>query len=101
MEQMESKSSRERVRVDIRKLEEIGYIVRRRLFWLYDVVSSSGEVVLEVVLLPSTVIAMSAKKEGDSNVLVVITAEQGLPVASCYHKSSSGKPYVEKIWATK
>ena len=52
---------KENVQVDVRKFEEIGYTVQRRQFWQYDVVSSSGETVLEVVLLPETALAMSKK----------------------------------------
>lgn len=92
---------KEKVQVDVRKLEKIGYMVQRRQFWQYDVVSSSGETVLEVVLLPETALAMSRKKVGNSKQLVVITVEQRLPVANCYHAISSGKAMIEKIWATK
>lgn len=89
------------VQVDVRELEEIGYIVQRRQFWQYDVVSSSGETALEIVLLPNTTLAMSRKKVGNSNWSIVVTVEQGLPVANCYHAISSGKVMIEKIWATK
>ncbi len=92
---------KENVQVDVRKFEEIGYTVQRRQFWQYDVVSSSGETVLEVVLLPETALAMSRKKVGNSNWFVVVTVEQGLPVANCYHAISSGKAMIEKIWATR
>ena len=75
-------------------------MVHRRYFSQYDVVSLSGETVLEVVLLPETVLAMNRKRVAQSSLLVHITVEDGLPVANCYHIISPKKQLIEKIWAT-
>lgn len=98
---MALKEMQVQVHVHVQELEEIGYTVQRRRFWQYAVVSSSGETVLEVVLLPETALAMNRKKVGNSNWLIVVTVEQGLPVVNCYHAISLGKAMIEKIWTTK
>ena len=89
------------MQVHVQELKEIGYTVQRRRFWQYDVVSSSGETVLEVILLPETALAMNREKVGNSNWFIVVTVEQELPVVNCYHAISSRKVMIEKIWATK
>lgn len=68
------------VEVDVRKLEEAGYMVQRRYFWQYAVVSQSGKNVLEAIILPDAVV-ISNEDEFLCGRKATLTVEDSVPLA--------------------
>ncbi len=68
------------VKVDVRTLEKAGYMVQRRHFWHYAVVSLKGKNVIEAIILPNGVVTLN-EDEFQYGSDVLLTVEDGKPTA--------------------
>ncbi len=68
------------VEVEVQKLEEAGYMVQRRYFWQYAIVSKKGKNVLEAIIVPNGVITLN-EDEFEYAKHAVLTVEDGVPTA--------------------
>lgn len=76
-----------KLNVDVREIHEAGYNVQRTEKWFCAIVSSkTGESVLKVVILPSSIVVLNRETFSCSHDEVHITLKEGKPVAECGNK---------------